>query len=110
MLYRFFNGSVRCVGRKKVDLCSARALRSLRLLDAECNDKPEYTQECRSDQSIAEPGNDSVCRSCRTRGPDWHRVKSGGHGPENRETGLQCGITQYLLHVDCQDEAESSAR
>src|SRR6058998_1075199 len=86
MPYRFFNGSVRYVGRKKVDLCSARAPRSLRLLDAECNNQPKYTQECRSDQSIAEPGNDSVCRRCRTRGPDWHRIKSGGDGQEYRQT------------------------
>src|SRR5947199_8271262 len=84
MLYRFFNGSVRCVGRKKVDLCSARALRSLRLLDAECNNQPKYTYECCCDQSRAEPGNDSVCRRCRTRGPDWQRIKSGGDGQEYR--------------------------
>src|SRR5439155_26491722 len=86
MLYRFFNGSVRCVGRKKVDLCSARALRSLRLFDAECNNQPQDTQECRGDQSIAEPGNDPVCRRCRTHPPDWYRIKSGGDSQQHRQS------------------------
>src|SRR2546426_1908454 len=97
MLYRFFNGSVRCVDRKKADLCSARALRSLRLLDAECNNQPKYTQECRSDQSIAEPGNDSVSRRCRPRRPDWYRIKSGSDGQEYRQTQ---GETDTLRSAD----------